>query len=72
GAGPRAVQFLILGAKARAILNGNYLVTKEDVNSIMPEVLSHRILLSFHAETENITSEDIIRRLIDEYESKQQ
>ncbi|HPO89852.1 MAG TPA: MoxR family ATPase [Victivallales bacterium] len=71
-AGPRAVQFLILGAKARAILNGNYLVTKEDVNSIMPEVLSHRILLSFHAETENITSEDIIRRLIDEYESKQQ
>jgi len=72
GAGPRAVQFLILGAKARAVLNGNYLVTKEDINAIMPEVLSHRILLSFHAETENITSEDIIQRLIKEDDSEQQ
>jgi MoxR-like ATPase len=68
GAGPRAVQYLIIGAKARAVLKGSYLVRKEDVDAIMPEVLSHRILLSFHAETENITSENIIERLIKEYE----
>jgi MoxR-like ATPase len=65
GAGPRAVQYLILGAKAHAVLNGNYLVGKEDVDSIVNEVLSHRILLSFHAETEGISSEDIIKRLIE-------
>ncbi|MBN1864846.1 MAG: AAA family ATPase, partial [Victivallales bacterium] len=66
GAGPRAVQYLILGAKAHAILNGNYLVGKDDVDAIAAEVLSHRILLSFHAETEGLSSEDIVNRLSSE------
>ncbi len=68
GAGPRAVQYLILGAKARAVMRGSYLVGREDVDAIMPEVLSHRILLSFHAETENLASDDIIQRLVEEDE----
>ncbi len=66
GAGPRAVQYLIVGAKAHAVLSGNYLVGQEDVNAIANEVLTHRILLSFHAETEGVTSEDIVKRLQDE------
>ncbi|MFZ2654747.1 MAG: AAA family ATPase, partial [Victivallales bacterium] len=68
GAGPRAVQYLILGAKARAVLQGSYLVRQEDIESVMNEVLTHRILLSFHAETEGVTTEDIIKRLTSESE----
>jgi MoxR-like ATPase len=70
GAGPRAVQYLILGAKAHAVIKGNYLVGKENIDAIMPEVLSHRILLSFHAETENLSSGDIIERLVKEDEKR--
>ncbi|HCE46385.1 MAG TPA: AAA family ATPase [Lentisphaeria bacterium] len=66
GAGPRAVQYLILGAKARAVLQGSYLVRQEDIESVVNEVLTHRILLSFHAETEGVTTEDIIKRLTSE------
>ncbi len=69
GAGPRAVQYLIVGAKAHAVLNGNYLVGKEDVDAIANEVLTHRILLSFHAETEGVSSEDIVKRLQDNQET---
>lgn len=66
GAGPRAVQYLILGAKTHAALSGSYMVRREDIDSVANEVLAHRILLSFHAETEGITSEDIITRLRNE------
>jgi len=66
GAGPRAVQYLILGAKAYAVLHGNYLVGRDDIDAIANEVLTHRILLSFHAETEGINSEEIVKRLSDE------
>jgi MoxR-like ATPase len=66
GAGPRAVQYLILGAKAKAVLNGSYLVRQEDIDSVASGVLTHRILLSFHAETEGVTTEDIIKRLTSE------
>ena len=66
GAGPRAIQNLILGAKAHAVLHGNYIVGREDIDAIVEEVLTHRILLSFHAETEGMCSEDIIKRLTDE------
>ncbi len=69
GAGPRAVQYLILGAKAHAVLQGSYLVRQEDIDSVANEVLTHRILLSFHAETEGVTSEDIIKRLTSESET---
>jgi len=65
GAGPRAVQYLVLGAKARAVLRGSYLVQLDDVNAVAEPVLSHRILTNFHAESEGITSREIIRRLID-------
>ena len=66
GAGPRAVQYLILGAKARAALQGSYLARMEDVEALAEPVLQHRILTNFHAESEGITSREIIRRLIEE------
>ncbi|MBN1670694.1 MAG: AAA family ATPase [Kiritimatiellae bacterium] len=66
GAGPRAVQYLILGAKARAVLHGSYLVRMEDINAVTPVVLTHRILLSFHAESEGVTTRDVINRLVQE------
>ena len=66
GAGPRAVQYLVLGAKAHAVLNGNYLVQLEDVDAVAKPVLSHRILTNFHAESEGIGSSDIIDRIISE------
>jgi MoxR-like ATPase len=66
GAGPRAVQYLILGAKARAALRGSYLARMEDVAALAEPVLVHRVLTSFHAESEGIQSRDVIRRLLDE------
>ncbi|MFC1497650.1 AAA family ATPase [Verrucomicrobiota bacterium] len=66
GAGPRAVQYLVLGARARAVLNGNYLAQIEDVNAVAGPVLAHRILTNFHAESEGISSLEIIQRLIKE------
>ncbi len=66
GAGPRAVQYLILGAKARAALQGSYLARMEDVEALAEPVLVHRILTSFHAESEGITSRGIIKRLLEE------
>ena len=66
GAGPRAVQYLVLGARARAVLRGNYLVQVEDVDAVAEPVLAHRILTNFHAESEGVSSLDIIRRIIAE------
>jgi MoxR-like ATPase len=66
GPGPRAVQYLVLGAKARAVLQGSYLVRTEDVHAVAEPVLSHRILVNFHAESEGINSAEIIRRIIAE------
>ncbi len=68
GAGPRASQFLILGGKARAILHGRYYVSAEDIQAVAYPVLRHRILTNFSAEAEGVTSEGIIRRLIEETE----
>ncbi|MCC6125134.1 MAG: MoxR family ATPase [Pirellulales bacterium] len=66
GAGPRAVQFLILGAKARALLNGRTHVTCEDIQALAKPVLRHRLVLSFTAESEGITPDRIVERLIRE------
>ena len=66
GAGPRAVQYLVLGARARAVLRGNYLVQIDDVEAVAEQVLSHRILTNFHAESEGISSREIVRRILDE------
>src|SRR5213593_4104164 len=65
GAGPRASQYLILAAKARAVLHGRYYVSCEDVRAVAPPVLRHRILTNFNAEAEGIKPEDIIRKLTD-------
>ena len=65
GAGPRASQFLILGAKARAVLQGRYYASGEDVRAVAHPVLRHRIIPNFSAEAEGITSDVIIDKLID-------
>ena len=64
GAGPRASQFLILGAKARAILHGRPYVSIEDVQSVAAPVLRHRILTNFNAEAEGIRPDDIVKKLL--------
>lgn len=70
GAGPRAVQYLVLGAKARAILRGSYIVQLEDIDRVTGPVLVHRILINFHAESEKVTSLDIVHRLVEETREK--
>jgi MoxR-like ATPase len=65
GAGPRASQFLILGAKARAVLEGRYAASIEDVNFVAVPVLRHRIVTSFSAEAEGTTAVNIIRKLME-------
>jgi len=66
GAGPRASQYLILGAKARSILHGRGYASVDDVKAVAGPVLRHRILLNFNAEAEGITSNDVIKELIEE------
>jgi MoxR-like ATPase len=71
GAGPRAVQYLILGAKSRAALTGSYMARLEDLMAVAEPVLTHRVLTTFNAESEGITSNDIIARLVDELNAEQ-
>jgi len=66
GAGPRAVQNLILGAKARAALLGSYMVRLEDVQEVSAPVLTHRLVTTFAAQAEGIGAKDIVRRLVKE------
>ncbi len=65
GAGPRATQYLILGGKARAILEGRPAVSTEDIRSVAHPVLRHRVITNFHAEAEGITSDTIVTRLLE-------
>ncbi len=65
GAGPRAVQFLIVGAKARALLAGRSHVIAQDIQSLAMPVLRHRIVVGFAAESEGTTPDTIIRRILD-------
>ena len=64
GAGPRAVQFLILGGKARALLHDRTYVTVEDIQALAKPVLRHRLVLSFTAESEGIAADEVIDRLL--------
>jgi len=64
GAGPRAVQFLVLGGKARALLQGRSHVTCEDVQALAKPVLRHRLVLSFTAESEGVTPDAVIERIL--------
>lgn len=66
GAGPRAVQYLILGARARAALMGSYMVRQEDIEAVAEPVLRHRVIKTFTAESEGVTARAVISRLIDE------
>ncbi len=65
GAGPRASQYLLLGSKARALLNGRYAASCNDVRAIAKLILQHRIITNFHAEAEGKTSLQIIDQLLD-------
>jgi MoxR-like ATPase len=66
GAGPRASQHIILAAKARAILQGRYVASVEDVRAVAPSILRHRILINFKAQADGITSLQIVDRLLSE------
>jgi MoxR-like ATPase len=66
GAGPRAVQNLVLGAKARALLYGRGHVTTDDVQALAMPVLRHRIVTSFAASAEGVTTDAVVRRILDE------
>ena len=65
GAGTRAAQFLVLGGKARALLQGRAHVTAEDIRKLAEPTLRHRILLNYRAEAEGITVHEVIRRLLE-------
>ena len=66
GAGPRAVQYLILGCKARAALRGTYMASLEDIEAVAQPVLSHRVLTNFAAESQGMTAKKIVARLVEE------
>jgi len=65
GASPRATINLTLAARATAFLNGRHFVTPQDVKGIAVDVLRHRVSVSYEAEADNVTSEDIVRKILD-------
>jgi MoxR-like ATPase len=65
GASVRAGQYLILGGKARALMEGRYHVTFEDIRALAPPVLRHRILTNFHAESERVSTDSLIEKLLE-------
>ena len=66
GAGPRASQYLVLGAKARAASRGSAIPSYDDVRAVAPAVLAHRLVLNFEAEADGRTTRDVIRELLEE------
>jgi MoxR-like ATPase len=71
GAGPRAVQFLILGGKARALLYGRAHVQCEDIQALAYPVLRHRILTNFTAASEGVTTDVVVKKLLEETPSRE-
>ena len=65
GAGLRASQSLVLGGKARALMHGRYHVSLADVRALAPAVLRHRIVTNFYAESEGITPDVVVSRLLE-------
>lgn len=68
GASPRATLYLTIGAKAHAFLQGRGYVTPQDVKSIGLDVLRHRVIISYEAEAEELTSDDVVQKIFDEIE----
>jgi MoxR-like ATPase len=64
GAGPRAVQYLVLGGKARALLDGRTHVSTDDIQALAKPVLRHRLVMNFAAESEGVTADDVVDRLL--------
>jgi MoxR-like ATPase len=65
GASVRAAQFLVLAGKARALMHGRFHVAYEDIRALAAPILRHRVLLNFHAESDRLNSDDILRRLLE-------
>jgi MoxR-like ATPase len=65
GASVRAAQFIVLASKARALLRGRYHVAYEDIRTLAPPILRHRMLLNFHAESERLDSDAILKRMLE-------
>ncbi len=65
GASVRAAQFIVLSAKARALMHGRFHVTAEDVRALAIPILRHRVLLNFQAESDRINTDEIVRRILD-------
>ena len=71
GSGPRAIQYLIRGAKANAVLNGRYVVGWEDVEAVATPVLTHRILTNFQAQSEGVDSQFVVAKLLENIRDKE-
>jgi MoxR-like ATPase len=65
GASVRAAQFLVLGGKARALMHGRFHVAYEDVRALAAPIMRHRVLLNFHAESDRLNTDEILRRLLE-------
>ena len=65
GAGPRAGQAMVMAGKARAALAGRFFVSREDIKAVAPPILRHRIIVNYHAESDGMTTDKIVRKLID-------
>ena len=65
GASVRAAQYLVLGGKARALTSGRYHVSFEDIRALAHPVLRHRIITNFHAQSEGVTTDQIVDKLLD-------
>jgi MoxR-like ATPase len=68
GASPRASIYLVMAARARAFLKGRAYVTPEDVKQLAPDVLRHRVIITYEAEAEEVTSSEIVQRILDHVE----
>src|SRR5262249_60189593 len=65
GAGPRACQAILLGAKAHALLDGRVHVSTDDIRAVAPPVLRHRLATSFRAESDGVTADHVVEKLFD-------
>jgi MoxR-like ATPase len=65
GASTRAAQYLVLGGKARALMRGRYHVSFDDIRALAHPVLRHRVLLNFHAQSERVTSDQVVEHLLE-------